>query len=68
MKGNNMESRQIAVYLIIAGALLLLLKFISFLMSDTLIGLATILIVSGGVILSMKYIKDSRESDKTNDS
>ena len=63
-----MESRQIAVYLIIAGALLLLLKFISFLMSDTLIGLATILIVSGGVILSMKYIKDSRESDKTNDS
>ena len=63
-----MESRQIAVYLIIAGALLLLLKFISFLMSDTLIGLATILIASGGVILSMKYIKDSSESDKTNDS
>lgn len=63
-----MESRQIAVYLIIAGALLLLLKFISFLMSDTLIGLATILIASGGVILSMKYIKDSRESDKTNNS
>ena len=63
-----MESRQIAVYLIIAGALLLLLKFISFLMSDTLIGLATILIASGVVILSMKYIKDSRESDKTNDS
>ena len=63
-----MESRQIAVYLIISGALLLLLKFISFLMSDMLIGLATILIASGGAILSMKYIKDSRESDKTNDS
>lgn len=61
--GNNMDTKQIAIYLIIAGALLILLKFISFLMSDTLIGLSTVLIVAGSVMLSMRYIKDSKDNE-----
>ena len=59
-----MDTKQIAIYLIIAGALLILLKFISFLMSDTLIGLSTVLIVAGSVILSMRYIKDSKDNEE----
>ena len=58
-----MDTKQIAIYLIIAGALLILLKFISFLMSDTLIGLSTVLIVAGSVMLSMRYIKDSKDNE-----
>ena len=59
-----MDTKQIAIYLIIAGALLILLKFISFLMSDTLIGLSTVLIVAGSVMLSMRYIKDSKDNEE----
>ena len=61
-----MDTKQIAIYLIIAGALLILLKFISFLMSDTLIGLSTVLIVAGSVMLSMRYIKDSKDNEGKN--
>ena len=59
-----MDTKQIAIYLIIAGALLILLKFISFLMSDTLIGLSTVLIVAGSVMLSIRYIKDSKDNEE----
>ena len=53
-----METKQVAVYLIIAGAVILALKFvteiISFILSDFFLGLGAILVVGGAVILALK--------------
>ena len=63
-----METKQIATYLIIAGAVILVLKFInaiiSFILSDFLLGLGTILLIAGAVLLSMKFIKENKDDAK----
>ncbi|MDP6339062.1 MAG: hypothetical protein QF842_01890 [Candidatus Marinimicrobia bacterium] len=63
-----MEAKQIGVYLIIAGGVILALKFInaiiSFIMSDFLLGLGTILLVGGGIVLALKFIKENRDDAK----
>ncbi len=63
-----METKQIGTYLIIAGAAILVLKFInaiiSFISSDFLLGLGTILLIAGAVLLSMKFIKENKDDDK----
>ena len=63
-----METKQIGTYLIIAGAAILVLKFIngiiSFILSDFLLGLGTILLISGAVLLSMKFIKENKDDAK----
>ena len=55
-----MEVKQIGMYLIIAGAVILALKFInaiiSFILSDFLLGLGTILLLAGAVMLALKFI------------
>ena len=60
-----METKQIGKYLIIAGAVILVLKFIkaiiSFILSDFLLGLGTILLIAGAVLLSMKFIKENKD-------
>ena len=60
-----METKQIGIYLMIAGAVILALKFINaiigFIMSDFLLGLGTILIIGGAIILSMNYIKENKD-------
>lgn len=56
------------MYLIIAGAVILALKFInaiiSFIMSDFLLGLGTILLLAGAVVLTLKFINENRDSAK----
>ena len=63
-----METKQIAVYLIIAGGVILILKFIkeviSFIMSDFLLGLGFILLLAGAVVLALKFIKENRDDAK----
>jgi membrane-bound ClpP family serine protease len=63
-----METKQIATYLIIAGAVILVLKLfkevISFILSDFLLGLGTILLIVGAVLLSMKFIKENKDDAK----
>jgi len=63
-----METKQIAVYLIIAGAVILVLKLIgkiiSFIMSDFLMGLGTILLLAGAVVLALKFIKENKDDAK----
>ena len=63
-----METKQIAVYLIIAGAVILVLKLIgeiiSFIMSDFLMGLGTILLLAGAVVLALKFIKENKDVAK----
>ena len=63
-----METKQIAVYLIIAGSVILVLKFftaiISFIMSDFLMGLGFILLLAGAVVLALKFIKENRDDAK----
>ena len=63
-----METKQVAVYLIIAGAVILALKFvteiISFILSDFFLGLGAILIVGGAVILALKFFKENRDDAK----
>jgi hypothetical protein len=63
-----METKQIAVYLIIAGGVILVLKFInaiiSFIMSDFLLGLGFILLLAGAVVLALKFIKENRDDAK----
>ena len=63
-----METKQIAVYLIIAGVVILALKFINaiigFIMSDFLMGLGTILVLAGAVILALKFIKENKDDAK----
>jgi hypothetical protein len=53
-----MDTKQIAVYLIIAGAVILALKFIKgiigFILSDFFIGLGSILMIGGAVFLALK--------------
>jgi len=60
-----METKQIGIYLMIAGAVILALKFINaiigFIMSDFLLGLGTILIIGGAIILSMNFIKENKD-------
>ena len=50
---------------IIAGALILALKFIteiiSFILSDFFLGLGAILVVGGAVILALKFFKENRD-------
>ena len=63
-----METKQIGMYLIIAGAVILALKFInaiiSFILSDFLLGLGTILLLAGGVVLALRFIKENRDDAK----
>ena len=63
-----METKQIGTYLIIAGAVILVLKFInaiiSFILSDFLLGLGTVLLIAGAVLLSMKFIKENKDDAK----
>ena len=63
-----METKQIAVYLIIAGGVILVLKFftaiISFIMSDFLMGLGFILLLACAVVLALKFIKENRDDAK----
>ena len=63
-----METKQIAVYLIIAGGVILVLKvftaIISFIMSDFLLGLGFILLLAGAVVLALKFIKENRDDAK----
>ena len=63
-----METKQIGTYLIIAGAAILVLKFInaiiSFILNDFLLGLGTILLIAGAVLLSMKFIKENKDDAK----
>ena len=63
-----METKQIGTYLIIAGAAILVLKFInaiiSFILRDFLLGLGTILLIAGAVLLSMKFIKENKDDAK----
>lgn len=60
-----METKQIGIYLMIAGAVILALKFINaiigFIMSDFLLGLGTILIIGGAIILSLNFIKENKD-------
>ena len=63
-----METKQIGVYLIIAGGVILALKFInaiiSFIMSDFLLGLVTILLTGGAVVLVLKFMKENKDDAK----
>ncbi|MEA1882555.1 MAG: hypothetical protein U9N31_09180 [Candidatus Marinimicrobia bacterium] len=63
-----MELKQIGVYLIIAGAAILALKFVNaiigFILSDFLLGLGTILVVGGAIVLALKFIKENRDDAK----
>ena len=63
-----METKQIGVYLIIAGGVILALKFInaiiSFIMSDFLLGLGTILLTGGAVLLVLKFMKENKDDAK----
>ncbi|MAW68901.1 MAG: hypothetical protein CMG10_04000 [Candidatus Marinimicrobia bacterium] len=63
-----METKQIGVYLIIAGGVILALKFInaiiSFIMSDFLLGLGTILLTGGAVVLVLKFMKENKDDAK----
>ena len=60
-----METKQLAVYLIIAGAVILALKFIteiiSFILSDFFLGLGAILVVGGAAMLALKVFKENRD-------
>ena len=60
-----MESKQLAVYLIIGGAAIVALKFIteiiSFILSDFFLGLGALLMVGGAVILALRFVKENRD-------
>ena len=60
-----METKQIGTYLIIAGAAILVLKFInaiiSFILSDFFLGLGAILVVGGAAMLALKFFKENRD-------
>ena len=60
-----METKQLAVYLIIAGAVILALKFIteiiSFILSDFFLGLGAILVVGGAAMLALTFFKENRD-------
>ena len=66
--GGIMEVKQIGMYLIIAGAVILALKFInaiiSFILSDFQLGLGTLLLLAGVAMLAMKFIKENRDDAK----
>jgi predicted phage tail protein len=66
--GGIMEVKQIGMYLIIAGAVILALKFInaiiSFILSDFLLGLGTLLLLACVAMLAMKFIKENRDDAK----
>ena len=63
-----MDTKQIAVYLIIAGAVILALNFIKgiirFILSDFFLGLWSILMIGGAVFLALKFIKEDRDDAK----
>ena len=60
-----MESKQLAVYLIMGGAVIVDLKFIteiiSFILSDFFLGLGALLMVGGAVILALRFVKENRD-------
>lgn len=60
-----MEVKNIGIYLILAGGAILALKFInaiiSFIMSDFFLGLGSILLVGGTVVLALKFLKENRD-------
>lgn len=59
-----METKNIGMYLILVGGVILALKFInviiSFILSDFLLGLGTILIVGGAIITASKLVKENQ--------
>jgi len=63
-----MDVKQIGMYLIIAGAVILVLKFInaiiSFILSDFLLGLGSLLLLAGVAMLAMKFIKENQDDAK----
>ena len=60
-----MESKQLAVYLIMGGAVIVALKFIteiiSFILSDFFLGLGALLMVGGAAILAFRFVKENRD-------
>ena len=63
-----MDTKQIAVYLIIAGAVILALKLFqkinAFILSDFFVGLGSILMIGGAIFLALKFIKEDRDDAK----
>jgi len=63
-----METKQIGTYLIIAGAVILVLRllyeFITFILDDFVVGFGIILLIAGAVLLSMKFIKENKDDAK----
>ena len=63
-----MDTKQIAVYLIVAGAVILALKLfqkiIAFILSDFFVGLGSILMIGGAIFLALKFIKEDRDDAK----
>jgi len=59
------EIKNIGIFLILAGGVILALKFInailSFIISDFLLVLGTILLIGGAVILALKFVKENRD-------
>ena len=63
-----METKQIAVYLIIAGAVILVLKLfweiISYFFLNFWTGLGFILLLVGAVVLALNFIKENKDDAK----
>jgi len=63
-----METKQIAVYLIIAGAVILVVKLfweiISYFFLNFWTGLGFILLLAGAVVLALKFIKENKDDAK----
>ena len=63
-----METKQIAVYLIIAGAVILVVKLfweiISYFFLNFWTGLGFILLLVGAVVLALKFIKEKKDDAK----
>ena len=63
-----METKQIAVYLIIAGAVILVVKLfweiISYFFLNFWTGLGFILLLAGAVVLALNFIKENKDDAK----
>jgi|TARA_Y100001949_G_scaffold39277_1_gene31765 hypothetical protein len=63
-----METKQIAVYLIIAGAVILVVKLfweiISYFFLNFWTGLGFILLLVGAVVLALNFIKENKDDAK----
>ena len=63
-----METKQIAIFLIIAGIVILVLKsiteIIKWVMGDTFIAIGLFLLVGGAILLALKFLKENRDDAK----